>query len=297
MSISAKGRVCGLLAYPIGHSLSPDMHNYFSEKLKEDEVYIPLLTKPEALGDAVAGAYAMNFLGMNVTIPHKIAVMDYLSELDASARLVGAVNTLVRTDNGFKGYNTDMYGLKRSILERNVNICGADVIVIGAGGAASAAAAMCVDENANSLIIINRTVQKAEALAEHANTMAGRSFAKGIAIDDLKQIPGYGDESCDRRYLFVQTTNCGMSPNVDCAAIEDDSFYRLAHTAVETIFNPAQTRFMKLCSQKGAITIGGLRMLLYQGVKAYELWNKVTIPDAVIEEAYSLMKNKLEERG
>lgn len=293
MSISAKGRVCGLFAYPIGHSLSPDMHNYFSEKMGIDEVYIPLQTAPEDLKKALEGAYAMNFLGMNVTIPHKQTVMEYLTELDESARLVGAVNTLVRTEHGYKGYNTDMYGLTRSIKERGAALSGCEAVLIGAGGAAAAAAGMLVREGAKKLYIVNRTVGKAHALAGRANALAGRSFAQGLSFDELSHIEGYGMDSGRRRYLVIQSTNMGMSPDVGRAPTEDRAFYELAHTAVEIIFNPAQTRFMELAKEAGAETIGGLKMLLYQGVRAYELWNDVTLPEEVIDGAYALMEEKL----
>lgn len=293
MSISAKGSVCGLFAYPIGHSLSPDMHNYFSEKLGMDEVYVPLQTAPEELGRAVAGAYAMNFLGMNVTIPHKQAVMEHLIELDESAKLVGAVNTLVRVEGGYKGYNTDMYGLTRSIKERGVVLSGCEAILIGAGGAASAAVAMLVKEGASRIYILNRTVEKAEKLAEYANVLAGRVFAAGYSYDALAEIEGYGTQEGRGRYLVIQSTNQGMSPDVGSAAVSDPAFYELAHTAVEIIFNPGKTRFMELAEAAGAVTIGGLKMLLYQGVRAYELWNHVTIPDDIIDGAYAMMEEKL----
>ncbi len=293
MSISARGSVCGLLAYPIGHSLSPDMHNYFSEKLGLDEVYIPLQTAPEDLKKALEGTYAMKFLGMNVTIPHKQAVIAYLAELDESAEMVGAVNTLVRTEGGFRGYNTDMYGLTRSIKESGVKLSGCEAVLIGAGGAAAAAAAMMVKEGAKSLFILNRTPQKARALAERVNSLAGKPFAVGLPFDGLAAIPGYGTEAGNGRYLVIQSTNRGMSPNTEDAAIEDRAFYKLAHTAVEIIFNPGITRFMKLSKAAGAVTIGGLKMLLYQGVRAYELWNNLIIPEDIIEGAYKLMEEKL----
>ena len=289
--ITANGRVCGLFAYPIGHSLSPDMHNYFSDKLGMDEIYVPLQTAPENLGEAVKGAYAMNFLGMNVTIPHKQEVMNYLVDLDESAKLVGAVNTLVRTEGGYRGYNTDMYGLTRSIKERSVELKDCEAVLLGAGGAAHAAVAMLVKEGAKKLYIINRSVDKAAALAERANELAGREFAFALATDEYQKIDGYGNDH--HRYIFIQSTNIGMTPNTGHALIEDEKFYDLAHTAVEIIFNPAKTRYMELAEDAGATTIGGLKMLLYQGVKAYELWNDLTIPDNIIDGAYLMMENKL----
>ncbi len=293
MSISAKGHVCGLLAYPVGHSLSPDMHNYFSEKLGIDEVYIPLETAPEDLGAAIKGAWAMGFLGMNVTIPHKQAVIKELSEIDISAKLVGAVNTLVRTQKGYKGYNTDLYGLTKSIKERGLKLSGCEAILIGAGGAAAAAAAMLLNEGAKHIYIINRTAKRARGLSDRVNELSGRELAKSLSYDELSLIKGYKSSEGNKRYIIIQSTNIGMSPHTDEAPILDAAFYAMAHTAVEIIFNPRSTLFMKLSEEAGATTIGGLKMLLYQGVKAYELWNNVKLSDEIIDGAYRMMKERL----
>jgi len=111
--ISGKSKVCGVMAYPVEHSMSPLMHNYYSEKTGTDLVYVPLKVEPGRVEEAVKGAYALNFTGMNVTVPHKQEVMKYLVDIDEDAKAIGAVNTLVRTDGGYKGYNTDAAGLKR----------------------------------------------------------------------------------------------------------------------------------------------------------------------------------------
>ena len=120
--------------------MSPLMHNYYSEKTGTDLVYVPLKVEPGRVEEAVKGAYALNFTGMNVTVPHKQEVMKYLVDIDEDAKAIGAVNTLVRTDGGYKGYNTDAAGLKRAMTEAGIEIRDRTCILFGAGGAARAAA-------------------------------------------------------------------------------------------------------------------------------------------------------------
>ena len=165
MMIDGKTRTLGLLGDPVEHTMSPLIHNTLSEKLGLNNVYVPFHTKAENLEAAVKGAYALNILGLNVTVPHKNEVMQYLSELDEGGQAIGAVNTLVRTENGYKGYNTDMMGLLREVRSYGVELDGQDVIILGAGGAAKAVAYMCVSNGAGHVYILNRTVAKAQALS------------------------------------------------------------------------------------------------------------------------------------
>lgn len=151
MMIDGKTRTLGLLGDPVEHTMSPLIHNTLSEKLGLNNVYVPFHTKAENLEAAVKGAYALNILGLNVTVPHKNEVMQYLSELDEGGQAIGAVNTLVRTENGYKGYNTDMMGLLREVRSYGVELDGQDVIILGAGGAAKAVAYMCVSNGAGLL--------------------------------------------------------------------------------------------------------------------------------------------------
>lgn len=138
--MDGKTRVCGLIANPVEHSMSPMMHNFFAQRTGVNLAYVPFKVEEDRVGDAVKGAYALNILGMNVTVPHKQRVMEFLSELDEDARAIGAVNTLVRTEAGYKGYNTDGAGLKRAFAEAGIRTEGEHCLLIGAGGAAKAAA-------------------------------------------------------------------------------------------------------------------------------------------------------------
>lgn len=286
--ISGKSKVCGVMAYPVEHSMSPLMHNYYSEKTGTDLVYVPFKVEPGRVEEAVKGAYALNFTGMNVTVPHKQEVMKYLVDIDEDAKAIGAVNTLVRTDGGYKGYNTDAAGLKRAMTEAGIEIRDRTCILFGAGGAARAAACVLAKEGASVIYVLNRSLEKAEALSEIVNERFGRRVMLPMALDD------YGKLECSS-CLAVQTTSVGMHPNVDHAPVEDAEFYKKIDTAVDIVYTPMETKFMKYVRAAGGKAVGGLDMLIYQGVIAYELWNPETVfTREMIDSARVLMREELE---
>lgn len=286
--ISGKSKVCGVMAYPVEHSMSPLMHNYYSEKTGTDLVYVPFKVEPGRVEEAVKGAYALNFTGMNVTVPHKQEVMKYLVDIDEDAKAIGAVNTLVRTDGGYKGYNTDAAGLKRAMTEAGIEIRDCTCILFGAGGAARAAACVLAKEGASVIYVLNRSLEKAEALSEIVNERFGRRIMLPMALDD------YGKLECSS-CLAVQTTSVGMHPNVDHAPVEDAEFYKKIDTAVDIVYTPMETKFMKYVRAAGGKAVGGLDMLIYQGVIAYELWNPETVfTREMIDGARVLMREELE---
>ena len=181
--IDAKTKVFGLLANPIGHSLSPRFQNALAAYCGENAVYLPFEVKrPETLEAALKGAHALGIAGLNVTVPYKEAVIPYLSGLSEEARLIGAVNTLVRSEEGYVGHNTDIAGMERMLLRQGLSIRGAKVLVLGAGGAARSAAVLAALKGAAELVILNRNRERAEALAESvrqiAPTMTVRSLSR-----------------------------------------------------------------------------------------------------------------------
>ncbi len=291
MITNGTSKVCGVMGCPVEHSISPMMHNYYSEQIGNDMIYVPFLVQREAVGDAVQGAFALNIQGINVTVPHKQAVMEHLSELDEGARAIGAVNTLVRTKDGYKGYNTDAEGLSRAMKEAGMDISHRACILLGAGGAAKAAAYVLCREGASKVYILNRSLKKAQVLAEEMNGLFGRPMCLGVALSDWSQIK---EDHC----LAVQTTSVGMYPETEQAPVEESAFYQKLDMAFDAIYTPMETRFLKLASEAGAKTANGLGMLIYQGVAAYELWNPgVKLPDDVIAGAKELMLCHLEGRA
>jgi shikimate dehydrogenase len=284
--IKGTTRVCGLIGNPVEHSISPLIHNTLAELCGIDMVYTTFRVERGEVSTAVKGAFALNILGMNVTVPHKQEVLASLEETDELAAAIGAVNTLVRTESGFKGYNTDMLGLKRALEEENVVLRDSRVILLGAGGAARAIAFLCVSSGAKEVYILNRTLEKAAAIAEDVNRHLKTDAAHAMRLSDYDKLQGSG-------YIVLQTTSVGLYPDCDNAAILDEEFYKKAAAGVDIIYNPAETKFMKLIKQQGKPAYNGLKMLLYQGVSAFELWNNLKVDAEKTQLVYEKMKEEL----
>lgn len=284
--IDGRTRICGLMANPVEHTLSPLIHNTVSEKLGVNMAYVPFKPEKEGLADAVKGAYALNILGLNVSVPYKSQVIESLKEIDPMAEAIGAVNTLVRIEGGYKGYNTDILGLKRAMQLEKVAMKDKPVVILGAGGVSKAVTHLCVSEGASCVWILNRTLPRAEELAAQVNEYYHTDKVKVLALEDYKKLP-------KERYLAIQTTNVGMHPNVDEAVIEDKTFYEQVENAYDMVYTPFTTKFMKNAMDAGARAFNGLRMLVYQGICAYEMWNQVTVLETISEEVYELLKKEL----
>lgn len=283
-------RVCGVFGNPVAHTMSPTIHNYLAEKTGQNLVYVPFHVEKGCLCDAVKGAYALNALGINVTVPYKSDVMEYVVETDELAAGIGAVNTLVRVESGFKGYNTDMPGLYRAMCSDGVSIEGEKVIILGAGGVARAVAMMLARKKAKEIIILNRTVEKARGIAEEISGMTDSCVIKAMPIDAYNTLPK------DEKYLVIQATNVGMHPKVEEAVLWQEDFYRRVHTGYDLVFNPLQTKFMDLVEANGGRAFGGLKMLLYQGIIAYELWTGCEISEELAGEVYEVMLSEMRGR-
>ncbi len=284
MKINGYTRTCGLIGNPVEHTKSPIIHNTLAEIFDENLVYVPLHVPTGYVEDAVKGAYALNLLGCNVTVPYKSEVIPFLKEIDPLAAQIGAVNTLVRTEGGFKGYNTDMPGLYRAMCEDGVKIEGEKVLILGAGGVARAVAVLLASKGAEQIIILNRTLEKAKQIADEVNGIVGKELAQAMVLAEYANLPA------EEKYLAIQATNVGMFPNVDDAVIEDEAFYQKLHTGYDLIFNPEETKFMNLVAKSGGRAFNGLKMLLYQGIIAYELWTGTAVDSQQAANVYEAMK-------
>ena len=306
MKIDGKTRLIGLIGNPVEHTLSPIIHNGISERMQCASVYVPFKVEEVGLAQAVQGAYELNILGMNVTVPHKNQVIESLVDIDEAAKKIGAVNTLVRMDSlkGYKGYNTDMLGLRRQILEDGISLKDKTVVILGAGGAAKAAAYMCLLEQANKIYLLNRTKEKADAIAESMNETATEMFfdVMGKLEEDEKTmcckriIPmALADyhKILEEDLIVFQATSIGLSPNVENVVLEDAAFYQKVQIGVDLIYNPANTKFMQLVTEHGGKAYNALKMLLYQGVIAYELWHDIKVPQDIIEDIYTDLKRSV----
>ncbi|MDR2889775.1 MAG: shikimate dehydrogenase [Lachnospiraceae bacterium] len=277
--IDGTTQVYGLIGQPVDHTLSPFIHNRLAQMMGINMTYVPFPTTAGAVLEAVAGAHALGIRGMNVTVPYKSEVMAGLKQVEKTASGIGAVNTLVRGEDGFVGYNTDVLGLYRAMTEENIRIQDEAVIVLGAGGAARAAAFMCGVNGAATITIMNRSAQKAVELAVEVDRAAGRHCAVGMAIADRVLLPA-------QKYLAIQATSVGLGRHSEEAVITDPSFYSLVHTGYELIYQPDNTLFMQLVRAAGGRAYNGLKMLLYQAVQAFELWHQITVPEAFIGTVY-----------
>lgn len=283
MMIDGKTRTCGLIGNPVEHTLSPVIHNTLAERLGHNMVYVPLLVEEGKLADAVKGADALNLLGMNVTVPYKSEVIASLQDIDTLAENIGAVNTLVKVKGGYKGYNTDMEGLYRAMDSEGIRIEGEDIILLGAGGAARAVAYLCASKGAKKVYLLNRTIEKAQMVAGEVNQTIGRDVIVPMKLGDYTKLP-------DRKFLAIQGTSVGLSPNVEDVVIADQAFYQKIHTGFDLIYSPWETRFMRLVKENGGVSYNGLKMLLYQGIIAYELWNGVQVAEEDAMIVYEQMK-------
>ena len=189
MTIDGRTRLLGLMGNPVEHTLSPVIHNTLSEILYKNLVYVPFHVENGNVADAVQGACALNILGMNVTVPHKERVMETLVSVDPVAEAIQAVNTLVRVPGGFRGYNTDMPGLLRAVQSEGVSLQGKTVLILGAGGASKAVAYMCMQERAEKIYMLNRTVEKAQEIADSMNRIFQEDRMQAMALEAWKEIP------------------------------------------------------------------------------------------------------------
>ncbi|MDD4984435.1 MAG: shikimate dehydrogenase [Dehalococcoidales bacterium] len=270
--ITGKTQVCGVIGDPIGHTMSPVMHNAAFSKLGIDYVYLPFRVKKDDLGQAIAGARALNLAGLNVTIPHKVAVISFLDELDPIAERIGAVNTIVNKNGTLRGYNTDATGFLQALLDKGFKPEGKKIVVLGAGGASRGISFILAESGAN-LVILNRPVEI--DWAEKLACEISRAFRKETAALELndKNLA----EVLEGSDILVNTTSVGMSPDVDETPVPM-RLLRSTPVVFDIVYNPIQTRLLREAQAAGAGTISGLDMLAWQGALAFEKWTGLKAP-------------------
>lgn len=279
IEITGKTRVAGVFGDPVEHSLSPPMHNAAYRHLGMDWVYVPFHVRPERLGEAVRGVRAMGLAGVNVTVPHKVAVMEHLDEIDEEARLIGAVNTVVHRDGRLVGYNTDGRGFVRS-LERETGRSprGAGVLLLGAGGAALAIAVSLARAGAGSITVANRTVTKAEALVEQ---LGGLVAARAVPLD-----PGDPrfEESLSQAQIVIHTTTVGMYPHHEAPPLIPVERLDAGALVCDIVYRPRETALLRAAKARGLQVLTGEGMLAYQGAIAFELLTGRAAPEELMLE-------------
>ncbi|HHX50839.1 MAG TPA: shikimate dehydrogenase [Clostridia bacterium] len=260
-------RVFGIIGYPLSHSLSPLMQRAAFLQLGLKHEYVPFQVQPRDLPGAVEGARALGLAGFNVTIPFKEAILPLLDELSGEAILMGAVNTVVNRSGRLWGYNTDGRGFLLSLeKELGMKVQGKEALLLGAGGAARAVAFALAREKVSRLTIANRTGAKAIKLARDLSSRTG------IPVE----VCGLDERELSRflsaAHLLVNTSPLGMYPNRDALPPVPVELLQPPLVVYDLIYNPLQTRLLKMASQKGCRTLNGLGMLVYQGAESFRVW-------------------------
>lgn len=259
--ITGNTKKVGVIGWPVGHSMSPSMHNAAFRAAELDYVYVPLAVQPGQLRAAVDGLKALGFVGANVTIPHKVEIMTYLDEIDCTAKRIGAVNTIVVKDGKCIGYNTDAQGFIAALREHSISIDGRQAVLLGAGGAARAVIAGLSEAGIEKIHIGARSRVKAEAFVEDFPGIAAYDWHDAAFTEALGQ--------CD---ILINCTPLGMAPKLEEAPpVMWDSLNKTA-AVCDLIYNPQLTTFLKVARERGHITLNGEGMLIGQGAAAFYLW-------------------------
>lgn len=268
-------QVFGLVGNPVGHSLSPPMHEAAYESLELDARYVTFEPAPDAIAEAIHGAAALGVTGLNVTIPFKQDVLD-LVEPDPLAARIGAVNTVDFTGEEVRGYNTDAGGARRALERHDVALAGADAVVVGAGGAGRAIAFALADAGA-AVHIANRTVETADDLAASVAASDGVD-ADAVTAGGLDSL----DTAVPDASVLVNATSVGMETEetpVPAPLLHADL------TVMDAVYAPLETRLLRDAASVGATTVDGAWMLLYQGVEAFERWTGREAPVTEMNDA------------
>lgn len=267
--ITGHTRLTGLLGSPVAHSISPMMHNESFKQLGLDYVYLAFDVNTEQLEQAVEGLCLLNVRGFNLTMPNKNRMCALCDNLSPAAEIIGAVNTVVNDNGTLTGHNTDGTGYMRSVIDAGYDIIGKKMTLLGAGGAASAIMVQAALDGVSEISVFNRR---------------GDSYTRAEKIiADLKertnckvQIFDYEDEKILKRELaesaiLTNATSVGMAPNVDACMITDTSLFHQDLIVSDIIYNPEETKLLRLAKEAGCPTCNGLYMLLYQGAEAFRL--------------------------
>jgi shikimate dehydrogenase len=272
-AINAATRLCAVYGSPIAHSASPAMHNAAFAALGLNWRYLAFEVDPKNLRAAIDGARAMNFAGLNLTVPHKLLAVDMVDALDDSAKKWGAVNTILFNQKGATGFNTDAGAIATSLREDlKLELRGAKVLLLGAGGAGRTAALKLASENVAELFLVNRTQSKAEEIAREIKKQ----------FPSVKTAVGYPKAGVD---LLLNATSLGLKAD-DAPPLDEKQFSLKQTRAVyDMIYRPAETRLLAAAKKSGCKTANGLGMLLHQGAQAFEIWTGRAGPRDVMRRA------------
>ncbi|WP_300351498.1 shikimate dehydrogenase [Clostridium sp.] len=269
-------KIFGLIGEKLGHSMSPYIHNKIFNHNKINGVYNLFSVSQKNKNNIVESLKNLGISGCNVTIPYKEVVMEQLDFISEEAKKIGSVNTILLSDGKAYGYNTDYYGFGKMLERKDVKTHGNSFFVLGAGGASRSVLKYLEDNGAKKIVLVSRDKEKAK-----------RRF-KNFNVDFM----GYDElNSIEKEFAIINTTPCGMYPNVDTMAISREVLKKF-NVAIDIVYNPLETKFLKNGKELGLKTVNGLFMLVGQGVKANEIWNGIKVEKSTEEEIYNELKKR-----
>jgi shikimate dehydrogenase len=265
-------KLYGVIGHPIGHSLSPLMHNTAFDELEIHASMQAFDIEPRSLKEALQGFGNLEFGGFNVTIPHKETIIPLLDEVDEEASIIGAVNTVKIEDKRMFGFNTDAFGFLHALEPMRSSVEGGKFVVLGAGGSARAVVFVLLKHfRTSQLVIASRSLARVNDLIDHFKGLRHTTLsAVSLTDPQLLRIMEASD-------VIVNATPAGMFPNVKGMALEQPPF-RGGQLVVDLVYHPLQTELLRRASEANARTISGLEMFLHQGAHAFEIWTGQTMP-------------------
>lgn len=274
----------GLLGSPVAHSISPMMHNEGFRQLGLDYAYLAFDVGTDNLKTAVDGLKALGVRGFNLTMPNKNLMAEYCDKLSPAAEIIGAVNTVVNDHGVLTGYTTDGIGYMQAARDAGFDLTGKTMTLLGGGGAATA---ICVQAALDGLKEI-RVFNIKDAFYPRLQTLIDRIHDRTdckVTLDDLadKEVL---KKSIETSHILVNGTSVGMSPNTEGCLIDDLSVFRPDLIVSDVIYNPEETKLLRLAREHGCQTFNGLYMLLYQGAEAFKIWTGQDMPIDIIKEKY-----------
>ena len=280
MLIDGSTRIVGVFGHPIEHTASPAMHNAAFDHLGLNWRYLAFDVHPDDLHGALRGICDLHFVGVNLTVPHKLLAVKMVNSMDKEAQLLGAVNTVLVDNRKLMGFNTDGYGFKRAVREEfGMELRGRRVLILGAGGAGRALAVQCAVEGAAAIFIVNRTHSKAASVVAEIRKLTPRTFTVAMPME-----PQHIGKHLDEVDIVVNATSLGLRPG-DTPPLA--KFPRKCKwlRVYDTIYRPSETRFLAAARKAGAQTANGLSMLLHQGARSFEIWTGRRAPLPVMRRA------------
>lgn len=281
-------KLIGLLGHPIKQSYSPFIHNVAFQFKNIDYIYLPFDVVTDELEIALKGAVTLGMNGLNVTIPHKVKIIDFLDDLSEESSMIGAVNTITIEQGSLKGYNTDVHGILETLSQFKDEINGEQVTVIGAGGGARASIFTLIRYfKPKEINIINRTLQRAETLQVY--------FYDKMRYDNIKSaelFPPDLVETFKSSKLIINASPIGMFPAIEDSPTNLEESFHKDQIVFDMVYNPTETKFISMAKNQGAKVFGGLTMLVHQAAKSFELWTGEEMPIEKLSHSLELMIKK-----